>query len=420
MFKAFYLFLLTLPLSFGQEAQKIGNRANQDVSLCKNLGGGSEKCIKVNSTGNFELDDSSNITMDVSAVDPNITGTGGNVNFESNLSLILSIDKDNDDSNRALFVRTDAQGTTLARFGEDSSYLNGINSSTSALNITNRTVGTDEGLFFGASSNTGAIGFMAKSDGTGAFNNPAGFKMTHTEAFVLHTIGDRFVMMGKNGSEGNAFAATDVFFDYDVSAGTLVLGENVNSPELRLKSSAGGGAEYGSILVQESLGSSIVNIRNTTSGTPNTRVKINTDGTVELDARSDGDCGIGSVCSGTTSGFSSDQTADCTGTESNNVTVIWSTVGDVMNGSWVLSCGTPTTATPALSFLFAPTTSATHAGGVGACAGSGGDATQSPSTTCTLEADTNTTKVLVRCRATSATASVTYRGNFTCLLATGP
>ncbi len=48
--------LLLASVGLGQEAKKIGNRADQDISLCKNLGGGSEKCIQLNSTGETQFD----------------------------------------------------------------------------------------------------------------------------------------------------------------------------------------------------------------------------------------------------------------------------------------------------------------------------------------------------------------------------
>ena len=123
-----------------------------------------------------------------------------------------------DNGNVIAIVRDGSSKKMISRsLGGEELQINSPNSSTSALQISNDGVGNDEGLFFGGSTNTAAIGFMAKSDGTSAFNDPAGFKMTHTEGFVIHTIGDKLIFMGKVGSEGNAFSSNDSFMIHDVS-----------------------------------------------------------------------------------------------------------------------------------------------------------------------------------------------------------
>lgn len=56
--KKFIVFTTTifgLLILSGQTAQKIGNRANQDISLCKNIGGGSERCLELDSAGVIEI-----------------------------------------------------------------------------------------------------------------------------------------------------------------------------------------------------------------------------------------------------------------------------------------------------------------------------------------------------------------------------
>lgn len=52
----FSLLIIGTMILSGQTAQKLGNRANQDISLCKDLGGGSEKCITLDSSGVTELE----------------------------------------------------------------------------------------------------------------------------------------------------------------------------------------------------------------------------------------------------------------------------------------------------------------------------------------------------------------------------
>ena len=87
MFKFLILFLLTVPL-YGQEAQKLGNRANQPIELCKDLGGGSESCITINANGEAGFPAASDTGWNVSGT-KNTTAKFENNNGSNAVTTVL-------------------------------------------------------------------------------------------------------------------------------------------------------------------------------------------------------------------------------------------------------------------------------------------------------------------------------------------
>ena len=235
--------LLLTPFLFGQEAQKIGNRANQDIGLCKNLGGGSEVCVTIDSAG--------------------ATTVGGDLSVTSGAFTSQGID-DN------------ADATALTLDVSENATFNGSLTATSGAFTS---IGIDD--------NAAANAITIDSSQKVVLGNSLGINVTPTEEFEI---------LISTGSGVTETADAHVVIDSNDGNVLQLLGGSASIIGLYIGNNGESNFEAG---LQYDTGANEVIIRSNGADA----ININTDLETQLEVPVDGDCNseisTGNVCSGT-------------------------------------------------------------------------------------------------------------------------
>lgn len=233
MFKVFLSFLFLIPLSFGQTAQKLGNRSvGQTASFCQELGGGGETCLLLNTSGELRANDGSLANPGISYSSDDDTGlfregtdkvnivTGGTASVTLHSDQSVSVKNSGGTDSQDFFVN----GT--AGISEDSTALisGGLANRNPILRLENddggATAGTGASLDFGgAFTSTPHASIITELLQSGAGDGGRFYVATETTGGTL-TLG---LAMDENQAT-QMIAHTDGDCDSDVTNGNVCSG----------------------------------------------------------------------------------------------------------------------------------------------------------------------------------------------------
>lgn len=278
-------------LLFGQEALKLGNRANQDVSVCKNLGGGSEQCIKMESTGEVQFE-------------PIIISSSDTSN--QNHGLIFNENRTTDPTDVSMSLYYDGTGNNLHITGT-------------------KTDGVDS-----EANMTGADKHVSINRDTGnvEFAGNLGVGIAPSTGFALfiddQTADDRIALLRRSSDGGRVTLNINNSFSASSS-----LDEEVG---LQFNHGTQGGPQIVAFRTEDYTSSP-----NNSSGLDFyvhnndanlNAMQINPDGTLEATARTDASCGIGNICSGTITAVGNQ--CESGASTACSIDATWSRIGNIV------------------------------------------------------------------------------------------